>query len=110
MKIATYTRITLDREEEKRKFNELMEDKDWTVCETIGNKIITFEKISELIITWGIKMEIKFRSRIHNRHVNETMIALLSPMKHLVRDDVKEAIEFTLAAIQEVEIEDKNKE
>ena len=51
MKIATYTRITLDREEEKRKFNELMEDKDWTVCETIGNKIITFEKISELIIT-----------------------------------------------------------
>ena len=55
-------------------------------------------------------MEIKFRSRIHNRHVNETMIALLSPMKHLVRDDVKEAIEFTLAAIQEVEIEDKNKE
>lgn len=50
MKIVTLTRITVDRNAEKRKFNELMNDKDWDVYESFGN-LVTFEKISELIIT-----------------------------------------------------------
>lgn len=50
MKIVTLTRITLDRDEDIRKFNELMEDKDWVLYEAFNN-LVTFEKISELIIT-----------------------------------------------------------
>ena len=49
MKIATYTRITLDREKDKRKFNELIADKDWILYEAYNN-LVTFEKLSELII------------------------------------------------------------
>lgn len=53
MKIVTLTRITLDRNQDKRKFNELMADGEWVVYESIrkdGYELITFEKISELIV------------------------------------------------------------
>ena len=50
MKIVTLTRITIDRDEDIKKFNELMEDKDWVIYESFNN-LVTFEKISELIIT-----------------------------------------------------------
>ncbi len=49
MKIVTLTRITLDRNKDKRKFNELVDDKDWVIYESFDN-LVTFEKISELII------------------------------------------------------------
>ena len=50
MKIVTLTRITVNRNSDKRKFNELMDDKNWVLYEAF-NDLVTFEKISELIIT-----------------------------------------------------------
>ena len=51
MKIVVSTRITLNRNEDKRKFNDLMANRDWTVYEAFGNGLVTFEKISEIITT-----------------------------------------------------------
>jgi len=49
MKIVTLTRITVHREAEKRKFNELCNSDEWVIYESIGN-LVTFEKILELIV------------------------------------------------------------
>ena len=50
MKITTVTRITLDRNQDKQRFQDLMNDEDWIVYESFGDGLVTFEKISEVII------------------------------------------------------------
>jgi len=49
MKITTVTRITMNRNEDREKFDKLMHDPDWIIYEGFGPGFVTFEKISEVI-------------------------------------------------------------